>query len=171
MCNRKFLLCVMLAVSLLLPVAGFAKGEGDTGHPLGQNLEEMKFGPVPGIPACSTGSVQDGDPANEASIILAKAETGCVVPWHWHTPNEHLMLVSGVARLDMKDGKSFMLRVGGHALMPSQHVHRFLCVNSCVFYVYSDAAFDIHYVDRQGKEILLDEALKASKATAPKDTK
>lgn len=169
MCNRSYSMRVMFSVLLLHSLAGFAQGQGGAGHLLGQNVEEMKFGPVPGVPPCSTGSVQDGNPAKGPSIILAKAETGCVVPLHWHTPNEHLMMVTGEARLSMKDGKSFMLRAGGHALMPAQHVHRFLCVSSCMFYVYSDAAFDIHYVDAQGKEISPDDALKADEANVSKD--
>ena len=69
------------------------------------------------------------------------------------------MIVSGVARLETKDGKPLTLRAGGFALMPSRHVHRFRCTSSCVLYVYSDAAFDIHYVDGNGKEISPDTAV------------
>jgi hypothetical protein len=81
------------------------------------------------------------------------------------------MMVSGVARLETKDAKTLTLRAGGFAMMPSRHVHRFRCISSCVLYVYSDAAYDIHYVDGQGKEISPDDALKAVKKTAPKETK
>ena len=73
------------------------------------------------------------------------------------------MLVSGVARLEMKDGKPFTLRAGGFAKMPSRHVHQFRCEQACLLYVYSDASFDIHYVDGQGDEITPAEALKAVK--------
>lgn len=170
MSNRGQLWCTMLGASLILSAAGFARGQGVTGH-AGQNLAEMKFVMIPGMPTCSTGSVQSGDPAKGPSIILAKVAAGCSIPWHWHTPNENLMMVSGVARLEMKDGKPLTLRAGGFALMPSRHVHQFRCTNSCVLYVYSDAAFDIHYVDGQGKEIPPDDALKAVKKTAPKQTK
>ena len=161
---------VILALSLIPFAAGIARGQGTTDHAAGQNLREMKFALVPGIPACSTASVQNGNPAKGPSILLAKAETGCTVPWHWHTPNEHLMIVAGVARLEMKDAKPLTLRAGGYALMPSKHVHEFRCTSACVFYVYSDGAFDTHYVDGQGKEISLDDALKAVKQTAPKKT-
>jgi quercetin dioxygenase-like cupin family protein len=126
----------------------------------------MKFVTVPGLPACALNSVQSGDPTKGPSIILAKVATGCTIPWHWHTPNEHLMMVSGVARVEMKDVKPFTLRGGGFAMLPSRHVHQFRCDRDCLFYVYSDAAFDIHYVDGQGKEITPDEALKAVKEKA-----
>lgn len=129
----------------------------------GQNVDEMKFGPVPGLPTCTTAAVQKGDPSKGASILLAKTSSGCSIPWHWHTPNEHLMLVKGVARVEMKDGKPLTLREGGFALMPARHVHQFVCETTCLLYVYSDGAFDIHYVDTQGKEIPPADALKQVK--------
>ena len=81
------------------------------------------------------------------------------------------MMVSGVARMEMKDGKPLTLRAGGFAMMPGRHVHQFRCANSCVFYIYSDAAFDIHYVDGQGKEMTPGDALKAVKESLPKESK
>jgi quercetin dioxygenase-like cupin family protein len=133
----------------------------------GQNVEDMKFGLIPGLPTCATVSVQNGDPSKGASILLGKLTSGCSIPWHWHTPNEHLMLVKGVARVEMKDGKPMTLKEGGFALMPSRHVHQFLCETTCLVYVYSDVAFDIHYVDAQGKEIPPADALKQVKETSP----
>jgi quercetin dioxygenase-like cupin family protein len=129
----------------------------------GQNIKEMKFVPFPGLPACTVGSVQNGDPSKGPSIILAKIEAGCTIPWHWHTPNENLMLVQGVAHIEMKDGKPFTMEAGGFASMPSQHVHQFHCERACTLYIHSDTAFDIHYVNSSGKEISPEEALKPMK--------
>ena len=78
------------------------------------------------------------------------------------------MIVSGVARVEEKDGKPVTLRQGGFALLSSRHVHQFRCTTACVLYVYSDVAFDIHYVDGQGKEISPDAALKAVKEKSGK---
>lgn len=161
----------LFTLSLTLFISAPAQGQEPGGKSTGQNIAEMKFVPVPGLPTCAPGSVQSGDPTKGPSIILAKVATGCLIPWHWHTPNEHLMLVSGVARLEMKDGKPFTLRAGAFAMMPSRHVHQFLCEKACLLYVYSDAAFDIHYVDRQGNEITPAEALKAVKEKAAPEMK
>ena len=166
--NAQRMCCQVLVLSLMPFAADCARSQGITAHAAGLNLGEMKFASVPGIPACSTASVQNGNPAKGPSILLAKAETGCTVPWHWHTPNEHLMLVSGVATLEMKDAKPLTLRAGGYALMPSKHVHQFRCTSACLFYVHSDGAFDTHYVDDMGKEVALEDALKAVKQTASK---
>src|SRR6266545_3610946 len=163
MSHRKTML-----VLLIVSVAAVALGE--EGHPAARNVAQMKFAKFPGFPTCVTGSVQSGDPAKGATVIASKAATGCIVPWHWHTPNEHLMIVSGTARLEPKDGKAVTLRAGGFALMPSHHVHQFRCITACTLYVYSDGAFDIHYVDHEGKEISPDDAMKAVKEKAFKPT-
>ncbi len=162
--RQRRLWLTLLSVSLILPAAELAWGQD--AHPAAQNVADMKFTNIPGLPTCTTGAVVNGDPSKGPSIILAKAKAGCTFPWHWHTPNEHLMMVSGVARAEAKDGKPVTLRAGGFALMPSHHIHRFTCTTACSLYVYGDAAFDIHYVDAQGGEISPDAALKAVKETA-----
>ena len=163
--RRQFLFPTLML--LLAPIfSTSAQGQEMTNPAAGQNVAEMKLTTIPGLPTCAVGSVQRGDPTKDPSIVFAKMPAGCSIPWHWHTPNEHLMMVSGMARLEMKDGKPFTLRAGGFALTPSRHVHQFRCERACQLYIYSDVAFDIHYVNGQGDEISPTEALKAVKETA-----
>jgi quercetin dioxygenase-like cupin family protein len=160
-----------LTVTCIVFMTGIVAAQQTEHAATGLNMTEMKFGPIPGLPTCATAAVQSGDPTKEASILLAKASAGCTFPWHWHTPNEHIMMVSGQATLETKDGKSLVLDAGGYAMMPSHHVHSFSCTSDCALYVHSDGAFDMHYVDSAGKEITPEEALKAvgeTAATAPK---
>jgi quercetin dioxygenase-like cupin family protein len=125
----------------------------------------------PNIPDCATGVVERGDPSNSPSVIFAKFESGCAVPWHWHTPNEQLMIVGGILQLQVKDErKPVLLSRGDYGFMPSHHIHQARCLSSapCQFFLSADATFDIHYVDAAGKEIPTDEALKgANKAAQP----
>jgi len=130
------------------------------------NASEMKFVEFPGLPTCFHGSVPWGDPGTGPSIILAKGAAGCVIPWHWHTPNERVMVVSGTGRFEMKGGKAIAFKAGAFAMMPSKHVHQASCATACTLYIYSDAAFDIYYVDAKGQEISPADALKAVKETA-----
>ena len=129
----------------------------------GRNVTEMKLTTIPGLPTCTLGTVQSGDPTNGPSIVFSQVSVGCSIPWHWHTPAERVMIVSGVARIDMKDGKPLTLRAGGFAMLPSHHVHQFTCEQNCQMYIDSDAAFDIHYVNAQGRETTPADALKAVK--------
>jgi len=131
-----------------------------------------KFVNFLGLPTCMTGSVQKGDPSSEPAVILAKSATGCVVPWHWHTADEQLMMVSGTGKVGMKDGQPVVVRSGDYLALPGKQVHEFACVAACTMFFIPSAAFDIHYVDKDGKEISPDEALKGQmKAPMKKGTK
>src|SRR5690242_21568781 len=68
-------------------------------------LAKSKFATMEGVPQCVTLSVQRGDPTKGAAVILLKAAAGCVVPWHWHTANENLVIVSGKAKVEMKEDR------------------------------------------------------------------
>jgi quercetin dioxygenase-like cupin family protein len=125
-----------------------------------------KFVNFPGLPTCMTGSVQNGDPSKGASVILAKSAAGCTVPWHWHTASEQLMIVSGTAKVAMKDGEPASVHSGDYLALPGKNVHQFTCISACTLFIVPDGAFDIHYVDKDGKEISPDEALKG-KMKAP----
>jgi quercetin dioxygenase-like cupin family protein len=129
-----------------------------------KKMSANTFAAMPGLPSCATAAVESGDPAKGASVMLGKGSAGCVVPWHWHTPTEHVMIVSGSAKVEMKDGgKTEVLGPGGYAMMPSKHVHQFTCTSACSFFVSSDGAFDIHYVDAGGQEISPEKALEKKK--------
>ena len=164
-CAFVFTLLVILFISTV------AYGQEMAGGSSGRNVTMMKLTTIPPLPDCAKGSVQSGDPSKGPSVIFAKATAGCTIPWHWHTPNEHVIIVSGVARFEMKEGKPLTLSAGGFALMAAQQAHQFHCVQTCQFYVYSDAAFDIHYIDKQGKEITPADAMKAVREIAATEMK
>jgi quercetin dioxygenase-like cupin family protein len=125
-----------------------------------------KFGNIPGLPACVTGAVQKGDPAKTASVILAKFSASCKVPWHWHTAPEQLMMLSGRARVEMKDGSPATMAPGDYVNLPGKHVHQFTCQSACKLFIAIDGPFDIHYVDAKGNEIPQEQALKTDRTRA-----
>ena len=133
-----------------------------------QNSDQMsyaavastKFGALPVLPACMTFAAQRGDPTKGAAVLLLKAKSGCVIPWHWHTANENLMMVSGKGKAEMKSGGTHMMTAGDYMYLPSKQGHQFTCMTSCLLFDQTDAAFDIHYINADGKEITPEEALK-----------
>src|SRR5262245_19826747 len=167
--SRTRLFTSTFALSLMF-LAGSANGQEMSRH-AGQHVSDMKLVNLPGLPTCTLGSVQNGDPTKGAYFIFAKAPAGFSIPWHWHPPDEHVMIVTGSALLEMKDGKSLTLRSGGFALLLTKEVHQFRCVTECKLYIYSDVAFDIHYVDKSGNEISPADALKMVKETAATEMK
>ncbi len=128
--------------------------------PVAQNMSPSQFQKNPALPDCLTLAVQRGDPSSGPSILLVKGTSGCSAPWHFHSPNEQLMMVSGTGRVEMKGEAAVNLHSGGFAYAPVKHVHQFTCVGGpCSFFLHSDGPFDIHYVDQNGSEIPAEQAL------------
>ncbi len=153
-------LCSAVAVVMATPAQLLAQQSSE--QPVVNNAATAKFANFPGLPECFTGTVENGDPNKGPSVILLKGTAGCAVPWHWHTPNEQVMMVSGNARIQAKDEKPALLQPGSYVFMPSHHVHRFSCSGACTAFLHSDGIFDLHYVNGAGQEISPEEALKAA---------
>ena len=139
-----------------------------TENPIVSPAAGAKFAPIPNAPECFTIAVEKGDPTKGPSVILARFAPHCVAPYHWHTPSETAMIASGTLETQMKGDKAILARSGDFVYLPSQHVHRATCsgTSPCLVFLSSDAAFDIHWVDAEGKEIPFEQAVKPTKATA-----
>jgi quercetin dioxygenase-like cupin family protein len=148
-------LFVLLASALTTPLV--AKSPDEMPYAA---MASSKFMTLPVLPACMTLSAQHGDPMKGAAVLLLRFKSGCIVPWHWHTANESLMMVSGKAKAEMKSGGAHTMAMGDYLYLAGKQVHRFTCVSSCVVFDVIDGAFDIHYVDSEGKEIPVEQALK-----------
>jgi quercetin dioxygenase-like cupin family protein len=158
---RAFL--VLLTISVVGMVRLPAQDAAD--KPIVSTAANAKFGAIPNAPECFTVAVEKGDPTKGPSVILAKFTPGCVAPFHWHTPSETAMVVSGSLETQMKDDKAFVAHHGDFLFLPAHHVHRATCQGTapCLVFLTSDAAFDVHWVDPSGQEIPLEAALKAVK--------
>jgi quercetin dioxygenase-like cupin family protein len=163
---------VVFAASII----GLARlgAQGTEEKPIVTAAAAAKFGVIPNAPDCFTVAVERGDPTKGPSVILARFAPGCVAPFHWHTPSETAMVVSGSLEATMKDDKPFVAHHGDFLYLPAHHVHRATCLGSapCLVFLTSDAAFDIHWVDAAGQEVPLETALKDTKsATTPQPKK
>ena len=148
-------LAVLVVAALGRSVPAHAADEMITLDP-----QALKFTPIPDMPACATAAILRGNPRTGPAWVLLKLGSGCQVPWHWHTANETLLVVSGRGKLEMKDGRPLEFAPGAYASLPSHHVHRARCTRACLLFNGADAAFDIHYVGVDGGEIPSNEALK-----------
>ena len=145
----------------------FAQAQED--KPLVNLAASAKFGPAPNAPDCFTIAVERGDPGSGPSVILARFAPACTAPFHWHTPSETAMMVSGSLQIQMKGDKPLVARHGDFAYLPSHHVHRATCLGAapCLVFLSADAPFDIHWVDEAGQEISLEAALPGTKRAVP----
>lgn len=159
-------LAALIAVGLAATI--FAQ---DAGNGAVVPMAGSKFMTPEGLPACASLSTPHGDPFKGPSTILIKMRSGCVVPWHWHSANENLMIVSGKGKIGMKGAAEHALSAGDFVNLPAKHVHEFTCTSTCTFFNSIEGVFDLHYVDKDGKEITPADALKSGakpKAAAPK---
>jgi quercetin dioxygenase-like cupin family protein len=158
---------IMLCFSALLVAVAVASAQ-DQDQPKFESPAKMSLQNVPGLPNCAKAAPTKGDPTKEAAVLYAKLTAGCKVPMHWHTASEQLVIVSGTARMEHQGGQPETVARGGYVMMPGKHQHSFACAGPCEFYIVTDGAFDIHYVDAQGNEIPADQALKSANTGAGK---
>jgi mannose-6-phosphate isomerase-like protein (cupin superfamily) len=163
MCALLMMLAVVAAVGESVPTHA-----DDTEQMITLNPETLKFTPIPDMPGCASAAILRGNPRNGPAWVLLKLASSCRVPWHWHTANETLLVISGRGTVTMKDGPPLQFVPGAYASLPSHHTHQASCSRACLLFNTADAAFDIHYVDASGEKISADEALKPSARTKGK---
>ena len=103
-----------------------------------------------------------GDVSVGAGTFLVKMKAGAAVPWHWHTPTEEFVVLKGTVVAQLKGTDPVRLSAGGYSQLPGKHIHRFRCTEDgeTVLMVVSEAAYDMHFVDADEKEISEDEAMR-----------
>jgi quercetin dioxygenase-like cupin family protein len=125
-----------LAVSAQAPKTGFTRP-----------LADVKF-PQDDKPACLQFALENGDLKTGPSTAVMKAAPNCVVPPHYHTAEEQLLIVRGEVSTGMEGMTDTLLGPGGFAMMTSKQVHWFSCTakEECLMFVTFDRAYDITWV-------------------------
>jgi quercetin dioxygenase-like cupin family protein len=116
-------------------------------HAVARSLSEVKFEPDDDV-KCLLSAVETGNPATGPSTIILKAPPNCLVPWHYHTAEEQLIVTEGNVRTEMAGMAAHALGPGGFASMPSKVKHQFSCQSktACVMFVTFDRTYDIFWV-------------------------
>lgn len=116
-------------------------------HGVVKSLSEVKF-EQDDDRKCLSSATENGDPATGASTFILKAPPDCLVPWHYHTAEEQLIVVQGDVLTEMEGMTSRVLGPGGFAMMPSKAKHQFACKSKtdCVMFVTFDWIYDIVWV-------------------------
>jgi len=138
------LLCLGISWALLAVTlsAQAPKTEGKSG--IVRQLSEVRF-PAGEGPDCLQFFLENGDMKTGPSTAIMKAKPNCVVPPHYHTAEEQLIIVKGDVSTGMEGMKDTVLGPGGFAMMPSKAPHWFSCTakEECLMFVTFDRAYDI----------------------------
>src|SRR5882762_3691295 len=149
--RRTTMILLCFVPLLILLVAVVASSEGQTpSHGLVIPLASAKL-VFEGEPACLKVARENGDPDRGASTFLLEAPPGCVVPAHYHTAEEQLMVVRGDLVTGMDGMAEATLGPGGFAMMPSKAMHWFTCQSKspCLMFVTFDRKYDIVWAKPQ----------------------
>ena len=152
------------SIAVIAIAAEFApKAQMPKEQPMLTRFKDVKFEHLPFLPDCLMIYSEHGDPLTGPSHVISRMTPGCVIPWHWHSPNEYMLIVSGAFENQPRGESAFVMYSGDYAYLPSHHQHRGMCrgPESCIGYLYSDAASDVHWIDEQGQDISVTDALKA----------
>ncbi len=151
---------VPLFVALVL-IAGAALAQQLAQQLVVANPQQTKLAASPSVPDCYSFAVVQGDPKGSSSATLVNMNSGCTVPFHWHSANERATFTSGTGQIQMKGEQPQTVSAGMYMYVPANHPHQFTCKDSCSFYRTVDGPIDIHYVDAAGNEIAAATALAA----------
>ena len=110
---QSVLLMALLAAAFGRPAPARAEEAGD--QMIAVSPETLKLTTPANFPTCVKVATLRGDPTKGPSVILFKAAAGCRIPWHWHTPGEQVMMVSGTGVFEMKDAKPLRFGPGAGA--------------------------------------------------------
>lgn len=122
-----------LSVGAQAPKAGVARRLSDVKFPAGEGPDCLQF------------FLENGDLETGPSTAIMRATAGCVVPPHYHTAEEQLIIVKGNVSTGMEGMADTVLGPGGFAMMPSKVPHWFTCTakEECLMFVTFDRAYDI----------------------------
>jgi len=135
----------ILAGCLAVSIGGAALAE-DIATDAIKPLSSVKFSADSEV-KCLLSAVETGNPTTGRSTLILKASPGCVVPWHFHTAEEQLIIISGTVLAEMADHQPTRLGPGGFAMMGGHMPHQFTCQSqfTCLMIVSFDRAYDIYW--------------------------
>lgn len=105
----------------------------------------IEWGPCPEFlpDGCRIG-VLHGDPGEDNADIFFKVPAGSVIPLHWHTSAERMILVSGELHLNYDGQETVVLRPGTYAYGPAKLPHEGTCKEGdpCVLFIAFESPVD-----------------------------
>lgn len=99
---------------------------------------QLKWGPCPKfLPDGCAIAVLQGDPAKENADIFFKVPANSVIPPHWHTSAERMVLVSGELHLKFDGQEKEVLRPGTYVYGPAKLPHEGFCAagDPCILFI------------------------------------
>lgn len=105
----------------------------------------LKWGGCPDfMPRGCEIAVLHGDPAGNNADVFFKVPANAVIPRHWHTSAERMVLVAGEMQVTYDGHPAVVLRPGSYAYGPAKLPHHAVCGASgpCVLFIAFESPVD-----------------------------
>lgn len=106
---------------------------------------QLQWGPCPPFMPAGCGlAVLHGDPTKANADIFLKVPANGVIPDHWHTSAERMVLIAGELHVTYKGQAKSVLKPGTYAYGPAKQPHRAACVSNapCILFIAFESAVD-----------------------------
>ena len=103
------------------------------------------MGPCPPfLPKGCEISVLQGDPAKSNADIFFKVPANSIIPRHWHTSAERMVLISGELHVTYDGHKTTVLKPGTYAYGPAKLPHKAECKKAgpCILFIAFESPVD-----------------------------
>ena len=106
---------------------------------------DLRWGPCPpGMPEGCEIAVLHGDPAKPNADVFLKVPAKYVIPPHWHTSAERMVLVAGELEIEYAGHPATTLKAGTYAYGPAKAPHKASCAKgaACMLFIAFEAPVD-----------------------------
>lgn len=106
---------------------------------------QLQWGPCPPFMPAGCGlAVLHGDPAKPNADVFLKIPAKAVIPEHWHTSAERMILVAGELSVTYKGQAGVALKPGMYAYGPAKLPHHASCTSAvpCILFIAFESAVD-----------------------------
>ncbi|MDT3705944.1 MAG: cupin domain-containing protein [Thiobacillus sp.] len=106
----------------------------------------LKWGGCPDfMPKGCEIAVLHGDPAKDDADVFFRVPANAVIPRHWHTSAERMVLVAGEMRVTYDGHETVVLKPGTYAYGPPRAPHKATCGGSgpCVLFIAFESPVDV----------------------------
>jgi quercetin dioxygenase-like cupin family protein len=115
---------------------------------------QLQWGPCPPFLPKGCGiAVLHGDPAKDNVDVFLKVPAKSVIPKHWHTSAERMVLVAGELHVTYDGQKQTVLRPGTYAYGPAKKPHKGYCASNvpCVLFIAFESPLDAVPIESAAK--------------------
>ena len=138
---------VALMAGLLLAYAFAGAPVSAQESPLTRTAKDfqLQWGPCPSfLPKGCQIAVLHGDPAKDNADIFLKVPADSILPRHWHTSAERMVLISGELHVTYDGHKTAILMAGDYAYGPAKLPHKAECKKAgpCVLFIAFESPVD-----------------------------